>query len=140
MSMPGTDQQRRWQLLRRGRYIEFNLVYDRGTRFGLKAPSARIESMFMSFPETARWEYMTDMGSDPESEEGRLVAALKQPVDWVGFEECMLAPEVIIEADYAVKVDIWALDRTTFELLTEHQLFHPEGGIRKDHWEDPEAL
>jgi len=78
MSMPSTDQHRRWQLLRRGRYVEFNLVYDRGTKFGLKTPSARIESILMSLPETARWEYMTDMGSDPESEEGRLVAVLKK--------------------------------------------------------------
>jgi len=83
MLMPSTDQQRRWQLLRRGRYVEFNLVYDRGTKFGLKVSNARIESMLMSLPETARWEYMTDMGSDPESEEGRLVAVLKKPIDWV---------------------------------------------------------
>lgn len=82
MSMPSTDQHRRWQLLRRGRYVEFNLVYDRGTKFGLKTPSARIESILMSLPETARWEYMTDMGSDLQSEEGRLNAVLKQPIDW----------------------------------------------------------
>lgn len=47
-----------WQQLRRGRYAEFNLVYDRGTKFGLMTPGARIESILMSLPLYARWEYM----------------------------------------------------------------------------------
>ncbi|OJA20621.1 hypothetical protein AZE42_10652, partial [Rhizopogon vesiculosus] len=87
MSMPSTNQQRRWHLLRRGRSVEFDLVYDKGTKFGLIAPSERIDGILMGLPETARWEYMTDMGSDPESEEGRLVAALKRPVDWLGLDK-----------------------------------------------------
>jgi coproporphyrinogen III oxidase len=83
MTMPGSEHQRRWQLLRRGRYVEFNLVYDRGTKFGLNTPGARIESILMSLPETARWEYMSDLGGDGEgSEEGKLVEVLKQPKDW----------------------------------------------------------
>ncbi|OJA16891.1 hypothetical protein AZE42_12251 [Rhizopogon vesiculosus] len=87
MLMPNTDQQSRWHLLRRGRCVEFYLVYNKGIRFGLMAPFERIESVLVGLPETARWEYMTDMGSDPENEEGRLVAALKQPVDWLGLDK-----------------------------------------------------
>jgi coproporphyrinogen III oxidase len=61
--------ERDWQLLRRGRYTEFNLVYDRGTRFGLFTPNARIESIFISLPLTARWEYMHTPapGASPQS-------------------------------------------------------------------------
>ncbi|KAL0955194.1 hypothetical protein HGRIS_004099 [Hohenbuehelia grisea] len=76
-----TPEQRRWQLLRRGRYVEFNLVYDRGTKFGLATPGARIESILMSLPEEARWEYESDMGA-AGTEEGRLMEVLRDPKDW----------------------------------------------------------
>ena len=78
-----TDEQRRWQLLRRGRYVEFNLVHDRGTKFGLMTPGARIESILMSLPETARWEYRSEVGTNAESEEGKLLEVLKNPKAWV---------------------------------------------------------
>jgi coproporphyrinogen III oxidase len=81
-SMPSTSHERRWQLVRRGRYVEFNLVYDRGTKFGLNTPGARIESILMSLPETARWEYMSELGAEG-TEEGKLVAVLKEPKAWV---------------------------------------------------------
>jgi coproporphyrinogen III oxidase len=80
---PFTDRHRRWQLLRRGRYVEFNLVYDRGTKFGLATPGARIESILMSLPETARWEYMSELGTEEGSEEARLMEVLKTPKNWV---------------------------------------------------------
>lgn len=83
ISMPSTPHERRWQLLRRGRYVEFNLVYDRGTKFGLMTPGARIESILMSLPETARWEYMSELGTEEGSEEEKLMKILKSPKDWV---------------------------------------------------------
>lgn len=78
--MPFTEEQRQWQLMRRGRYVEFNLVYDRGTQFGLRT-SARIESVLMSLPLNARWEYCPEVVEG--SEEHRLLQVLRAPVDWI---------------------------------------------------------
>jgi len=55
---------------------------DRGTKFGLMTPGARIESILMSLPETARWEYMTELGAEG-SEEGKLMEVLRTPKEWV---------------------------------------------------------
>lgn len=78
--LPFTPEQRQWQQLRRGRYVEFNLVYDRGTKFGLKT-DGRIESILMSLPLTARWEYQPEIA--PDSEEARMLEVLREPVAWV---------------------------------------------------------
>jgi coproporphyrinogen III oxidase len=78
--MPYTEQQKQWQQIRRGRYVEFNLVHDRGTAFGLQTPNARIESILISLPLTARWVY--DHHPEPDSEEARLVDVLKNPREW----------------------------------------------------------
>lgn len=75
------DRERQWQLLRRGRYVEFNLIYDRGTKFGLYTPGARYESILMSLPLTARWEYMHSPPAN--SKESKLMEVLKNPRDWV---------------------------------------------------------
>eukprot|EP00040_Diaphanoeca_grandis_P030563 m.180823 g.180823 ORF g.180823 m.180823 type:complete len:433 (-) comp32037_c0_seq1:100-1398(-) len=76
-----TEQEREWQLIRRGRYVEFNLVYDRGTKFGLVTPQARIESIFISLPLNARWEYKHEVADD--SREGELMKILREPREWV---------------------------------------------------------
>jgi len=73
------DAEREFQLVRRGRYVEFNLVHDRGTIFGLQT-NARVESVLMSLPPLAMWQYSPRYS--PDSFEARLVRML-EPRDWV---------------------------------------------------------
>ena len=74
-----TEKNKEWQLLRRGRYVEFNLVYDKGTKFGLET-NGRVESILMSLPKTAGWEY--DFKADKNSEEEKTLNLLKKGVEW----------------------------------------------------------
>lgn len=81
MNQEFTPEQKHWQQIRRGRYVEFNLVLDRGTKFGLLTPGSRVESILMSLPATASWEY--DHHPEPGSDEEKLIKVLQNPVDWV---------------------------------------------------------
>ena len=75
-----TKEQRHWQLLRRGRYIEFNMLYDRGVKFGL-VPGGRIEAVMVSCPPLVAWDYNPKLIAN--SEEERLMKILKCPRQWV---------------------------------------------------------
>jgi coproporphyrinogen III oxidase len=77
---PFGEREREFQLWRRGRYVEFNLVFDRGTRYGLES-GRRIESVLASLPPLARWRY--DFQPEPGSPEARLAEEFLQPRDWL---------------------------------------------------------
>ncbi|XP_034035775.1 oxygen-dependent coproporphyrinogen-III oxidase, mitochondrial [Thalassophryne amazonica] len=76
-----TAEEKAWQQIRRGRYVEFNLVYDRGVKFGLATPGSRVESIIMSLPLTARWEYMHEPAKN--TREAEMLEALRKPKEWV---------------------------------------------------------
>lgn len=76
-----TEQELKWRNLRRGRYVEFNLVHDRGTKFGLFS-GGRTESILMSLPPDASWEY--GFQADQDSKEAETLLKLGQRINWLG--------------------------------------------------------
>jgi coproporphyrinogen III oxidase len=79
-NLPYTEKEQNWQYLRRGRYVEFNLVYDKGTKFGLET-NGRVESILMSLPKYASWQY--NIVPETGSKEAETLSYLRKGVDFV---------------------------------------------------------
>jgi coproporphyrinogen III oxidase len=79
--LPFTENEKTWQMLRRGRYVEFNLVWDKGTKFGLDT-DGRTESILMSMPPVANWVY--NYKAEAGSEEEKTMRLLTKGIDWAG--------------------------------------------------------
>jgi coproporphyrinogen III oxidase len=78
--LPFSENEKQWQYLRRGRYAEFNLVYDKGTKFGLET-NGRTESILMSLPPRVEWHYNHIPAAG--SREAQTLNLLKKGIDWV---------------------------------------------------------
>ena len=78
--LPFNEKEKEWQFLRRGRYVEFNLVLDKGTKFGLDT-DGRTESILMSLPPQANWVY--DYQTAEGSKEAETLSLLKKGINWV---------------------------------------------------------
>lgn len=81
-ALPYGEAEKQWQAYRRGRYVEFNLVWDAGTKFGLDT-NGRTESILMSMPPTAQWTYMHQ--PTPGSKEENTLGLLKKGIDWINL-------------------------------------------------------
>lgn len=80
---PFSEREKKWQALRRGRYVEFNLIHDRGTKFGLES-GGNTESILASLPVNAAWEY--NYTPQPEGFEEKTLSLLKKGIDWINYK------------------------------------------------------
>jgi coproporphyrinogen III oxidase len=78
--LPYNENNKDWQYLRRGRYVEFNLVWDKGTKFGLET-NGRTESILVSMPPMASWKY--DVKTEMGSSENYTLSRLKKGISWI---------------------------------------------------------
>jgi coproporphyrinogen III oxidase len=78
--LPFDEKNKEWQYLRRGRYVEFNLVWDKGTKFGLET-NGRTESILVSMPPMASWKY--DFQPEVDSLEEKTLSQLKKGISWI---------------------------------------------------------
>jgi coproporphyrinogen III oxidase len=81
-NLPHTEAQKAWQMMRRGRYVEYNLVYDRGTKFGLET-NGRTESILMSMPPMAQWVYNYE--AQANTAEAKTLELLRKGIDWLSI-------------------------------------------------------
>jgi coproporphyrinogen III oxidase len=95
---PWTDAQREYQLWRRSRYVEFNLLWDRGTKFGIES-EGRTESILMSLPTIAKWYY--DYYPTEGTVEGIVNRFYLQPKDWVNLDKSSLPTPTVFTSDFA---------------------------------------
>jgi coproporphyrinogen III oxidase len=77
-----TPEQLEWQAIRRARYVEYNLLFDRGTKFGIVS-NGRTESILLSMPPMAQWKY--NLVPQEGTKEFETLSALKKDVDWISF-------------------------------------------------------
>lgn len=84
MDEPLVPSEKRWQLLRRGRSVEFGLAVERGTKFGLATPGINVENVLVTMPPEARWEYCSELGAeDQRTKEAEMMEILKKPRNWI---------------------------------------------------------